>query len=322
MGKPAISIVMVDGGFRELFWPVRHWLDQTLSQDRYELIWVDYTDKVAPEIEAMPRMRCFTVGRHDEPQILAYACNEGIRRARGDIIVLPDADVACEPDLLETVLREVGADPELVLYVLRLDQPEQHRRPEQDLGYLRRTCSLKHTFNYGGCTAMRRDLLLRLNGYEQLPFFAGYLHNGADNFIRFKNMGAKIKWHPVQRVYHPWHPTPPAFKFDTVGMQDRFIQRRAATWDREAFEGLDPSRNRTYEPEIPFPSQWARVRTERGVYRPAQLAQPSAQAPDEEGSAAERAKLALKQKGLLKGGLYLLGRALARIGDLISGVQG
>jgi hypothetical protein len=107
-----------------------------------------------------------------------------------------------------------------------------------------------------------------MNGYEQLPLFAGYHQSGFDNWVRFKNMGLKVRWHPTQRVYHPWHPMPDA-DFGRRDEQKLFIARRAATWDVLAYEGLDPSRNRPYDPEAMPQTDWANIMTERGLYRPA-----------------------------------------------------
>lgn len=265
--KPELSVIMVDGGFRERFDMLASWESQTLDPDRYELIWVEYTDRVAPAVADNPRWPSVALGRDEPLQQLAYAYNEGIRRAAGDIIVLPDADVYCSQDLLATVLAELSADPQLVLYVLRLDQLAEHCRADEDFEHLKATCTIKHTYNFGGCTAVHRERLIEMNGYEQLPIFAGYHYNGGDNYIRFKNMGLKIRWHPAQRVYHPWHDLPPGEKFATADDQDRFLRHRAATWDVLAYDGLDASRNRPLPAEASYPSDWPAVMTERGAYR-------------------------------------------------------
>jgi hypothetical protein len=301
--KPVISVVMVDGGFRENLWPVDSWVNQTLPAAERELVWVDYTKRTPAEVKGLQGARCFALGRDDGPQILAYAFNEGIRRAKGSIIVLPDGDVACEPDLLETIAHELTEDPELVLYVLRLNQREADARPEQDLGYLRATCTLNHTFNYGGCTAVCREWLIKMNGYEQLPFFCGYHYNGGDNYIRFKNMGLKVRWHPTQRVYHAWHPIAPPSKWDTATEQERFIQRRAAAWEWMAYDGLDPSVDRLYDPSTPICSQWPSIVTERGVLT---------NAPSGSMAFAERIRCIFRNYGVFKGMLRLAGTALMR----------
>jgi len=278
MGKPRVSVIMVDGGFREKFHALDYFSRQTLPAEEFEIIWVEYTDRLAPQVDGREGVRTFCLGRRDEPQVLGYAYNKGIVEARGEVLVIPDADVACEPDLLERILAEHERCEDLVLYVLRLDQPPGEAREEFDLEYLKSTCSVKHTYNFGGCTTVRRRWLLEMNGYEQLPFFAGYHYLGGDNYIRFKNRGLKIMWHPTLRVYHPWHALPPAEKFDTVSRQEALIMRRAATWDWMAYDGIDPARNRPYDPDEPVPSAWERVRTEYGplVLKAQGRAQPSA----------------------------------------------
>jgi hypothetical protein len=300
---------MVDGGFRETFWPLRTWLDQSLSRETYELIWVDYTDRVAEQVMQHHRIRTFALGRDDEPQVLAYAFNEGICRARGEIVVLPDADVCCEWNLLEVIASELTADAELVLYVLRLDQPRNYYLPEQGLEHVRKTCSVKHTYNYGGCTAIGRRWLVEMNGYEQLPIFSGYHYNGGDNYIRFKNMGLKIRWHPKQRVYHPWHPSPPSAKRATAYEQERFIQRRAVNWEWLAYDGLDASRNRPYAGGVQAGTRWPAVITERGTYQattePAGLAT---------GRGLQVLKRQLLDRGPVRGMMYAVGRLLMRLG--------
>lgn len=267
MGTPKVSVIMVDGGFRERFHTLDCFARQTLPAGDYEVIWVEYTDRLAPQVAERPGVRAFCLGRSDEPQVLGYAYNKGIVEARGEVLVISDGDVACGPDLLERVLAEHERCEDLVLYVLRLDQPPRHAREDWDLDYLKATCSVKHTFNYGGCTTVRRRRMLEMNGYEQLPFFAGYHYLGGDNYIRFKNRGLKIMWHPTLRVYHPWHALPPAEKFSTVPQMEAVIMRRAVTWDWLAYDGIDPARNRHYDAGAPIPSEWAGIRTENGALR-------------------------------------------------------
>ena len=305
---PLVSIIMVDGGFRENFEPLQSWLDQTLERDLYELIWIEYGSQVAPQVQALSRVHTHALGREGEPQIIAHAFNEGIRQARGDLLVLPDADVVCEPDLLETLAEELMLDPGLVVYLLRLDQPQALHVAGQGLESLRRTCSIRNTFNYGGCPAVHRRWMIEMNGYEQLPFFAGYHHNGADNYIRFKNLGLKIRWHPSQRVYHPWHPVASASKFATAEQQEQFVRRRAATWDWLAYDGLDPSRNRQYDPSMSVSTEWQRVLTERGVHSVEKDRQSQSSM-----SLFRRMRGEWHERGLVKGSLRIVTRLLARL---------
>jgi len=256
---------MVDGGFRENLWTVHSWMNQSLASSNYELIWVDYTDKVPAELEQYSNCRTICLGKTDSPQKLSYCFNEGIRQAKGDIIVIPDADQVCEHNFLELIFNDINVDPNLVLYILRLDQPENFKSDNRDITSLKKTCSLKNTFNYGGCLAVHKKWLIEMNGYEQLPFFAGYHYNGVDNYLRFKNMGLKIKWHPEARLYHPWHPLPTEESLSTVDDQEEFVKYRSVSWDWMAFDGIDKDKNRIYQDQKNI-SGWPKILTERGAY--------------------------------------------------------
>jgi hypothetical protein len=268
VADPLISVIMVDGGFRESFHALDCFARQSLDAGQYELIWVEYTDRPAEAVARRDDVRVFALGRREEPQRLGYAYNKGIQEARGEVLVIPDGDVACEADLLETVRREHEACDDLVLYVLRLDQPRGRYRPDWDLEHLRQTCCVKHTYNFGGCTTVRKRWLVEMNGYEQLACFAGYHYLGGDNYIRFKNMGLKIAWHPTQRVYHPWHPMAPQGKLETVPEMEQVIRQRAASWEWLAHDGMDPSRNRPCGGDGPARTDWLQVMTEYGLYFP------------------------------------------------------
>ena len=125
-------------------------------------------------------------------------------------------------------------------------------------------------------------------------------------------MGMKVRWHPTQRVYHPWHPAPPAGKFDTMDQQERFIRLRAAAWDWAAYDGLDPSRNRAYGPSAPAPGEWERITTERGT-----LTRQPGNDPTGKGGRTPRRGLraAWREHGFIKGSLRAAGRLLLRLGE-------
>ena len=43
---------MIDGSFRESFHSIRFFCSQTLPADQYELLWVEYHDRVGPALRA------------------------------------------------------------------------------------------------------------------------------------------------------------------------------------------------------------------------------------------------------------------------------
>ena len=172
---PTISVIMVDGSFRESFHSIDFFGRQTLSPDDYELIWVEYYDKVNPllaeKISRYPNFRFITLNR-DGLYHSSYCFNAGIRESRGELLVIPDADVVVEADFLETIWREHQKNEELVTYCYRYDEPQEAHRSDWDLEHLRRVCKLGHTPNYGACVSVRKKWLLEINGYEQHPVFA------------------------------------------------------------------------------------------------------------------------------------------------------
>ena len=242
-----ISIVMVDGAFRERFHTVDSLGRQTMPAEQYELLWVEYYDTVKATLEERirrrPGFRIVTLGRQGTYHS-SYCFNAGIEAARGDLLVIPDADIVVEDDFLETVLREHRTNPKLVMYVSRYDEPQEQHVPEVRRDRLRDVCVLTNPANYGGCLTVRKEWLMKINGYEQHPVFGtGFHANGLDVYTRLKNLGLHVMWHPELKLYHPWHASTLA-KADSYGLQQTVIRHRALTKDVLAFQGIDSTRNR------------------------------------------------------------------------------
>lgn len=251
--KPKISVVMVDGSFRERFHLLDFLADQTLPTDDYEVIWVEYYGAVKPalaaKVEACPNSRVITLDKEGTYHS-SYCFNAGIQAARGELILIPDADIAVERSFLETVLQEHLADEKLVMYLHRVDEPEPSTQDAVELDHLRRTCRFRHPSNYGACLTVRKKWLLEINGYEQHPVFGTGLHaNGLDVYTRFKNLGMHVMWHPKLPIYHPWHPMTKAWDV-SYRLQKLVISHRAVTRDALAYEGIDAERNRPMPPEL------------------------------------------------------------------------
>jgi GT2 family glycosyltransferase len=236
-----ISVIMVDGGFRERF----HLLDflnkQTLPRERYELLWVEYYDEVHPDLVSRIDVDVITLGHRKgvDPYRSACCFNEGIRRSRGELLVILDADQVVEPDLLETVLREHEMTDRLVMYVMRWDEPAEKHREQIDVEHLRRVSTIRNPVNYGGCLTVRRKWFVDVNGYDLDPVFTGLHAHGRDLWIRFKNLGLYVMWHPSQRIYHPWHPHTLFNEPGTYDEQLKLISWRAKHLVVKANEGTD-----------------------------------------------------------------------------------
>lgn len=244
-----ISVVMIDGSFRENLFGAQYFSQQDLPEDDYEILWIEYYRRANPRLDAWPRVQQTCLGRSGTYHS-SYCFNEGIRRARGEVVVVPDADQIVRPDFLSRVWERQQRYEKLVTYAYRYDELERGSLPSHRFDVLERHCVLRNPTNYGGCLAVRRKWLLEINGYEQHPIFGSGNHaNGMDVYTRFKNLGLAVQWEPTLKTYHPWH------DFTLRHTSEHRCQERVIEWRRRdpqrylAFEGLDPARNVVPTPE-------------------------------------------------------------------------
>jgi|Deesub1362A_J573_1020465.scaffolds.fasta_scaffold00077_15 hypothetical protein len=245
-GIERISVIMVDGSFREKFHMVDYLNKQTLPKDQYELIWVEFYSEVNEELKKKPNLRIITLNNsEDTPYHSSYCFNKGIEESKGDLLVIIDADQVVEPTFLETIKKEHEKCDELVMYMQRWDEPKEKHHPVKsyELDYLKSVCRFLNPVNYGGCLTVRKKWLLKINGYEKDPLFGGLHANGRDCYTRFKNLGLHIKWHPTERMYHPWHPGTLA-PSETYTPQLSIIRKRELNLTWLPNYGLDPSRDK------------------------------------------------------------------------------
>jgi len=258
---PAISVIMIDGLFRESFHAVDFFATQTLPPDNFELLWVEYYDKINPKLKKTlaphDHFRSVMLGREGVYHS-SYCFNAGIRESRGDLLVIPDADVVVEKTFLEEVWKEHQANEKLVMYIHRYNEPHGEHDPEPNLDRLKIKCRLTNPANYGGCLTVRKKWLLEINGYEQHPVFATGDHaNGRDVYTRLKNLGLHVQWHPELKLYHPWHEGTLASAL-TLALQQMIIDRRALSLSTKAFQGIDPLQD-----EQPPADLMARIEAEK-----------------------------------------------------------
>lgn len=250
--RPKISVVMVDGAFRERYDSIDFMARQTFSPEDYELIWVEYFDRIDSDLQrridaARARgldFRAAALGRGG-PYHSSYCFNHGIDQARGELVVIPDADVIVEPDFLQAVWADHQASEKLVTYYHRYNEPAEARADVVSLEHLREVCELTNPSNHGACLATRRQWLVEINGYEQSPIFAtGFHANDKDVYARLCSLGLMVRWNPDVKLFHPWHAmtgaVTPHYKpqLDVVNWRGRTLSTRA-------FEGLDPTWNTT-----------------------------------------------------------------------------
>ena len=71
--QPLISVILIDGSFRERFHAVDAFANQTFPAEQFEIIWVEHYDRVDPALQERaaryPNLRIITLGREgDDPE--------------------------------------------------------------------------------------------------------------------------------------------------------------------------------------------------------------------------------------------------------------
>jgi hypothetical protein len=244
--RPKISVVMVDGAFRERYDAIDFMARQDMPADDFELIWVEYYGRISSDlqkrIDARPGFKAISLG-HTGTYHASYCFNRGITEARGGLVVIPDADVIAEPGFLSTVWQDHQQSQDLACYYHRYNEPQDKHEETISLEHLRSTCELTNPSNHGACLSLRRKWLTRINGYEQSPIFAtGFHANDKDVYARLCNLGLMVRWNPAVRLYHPWHEMTGEITPHYTPQLD-VISWRGRTLPTLPFQGLDPSRN-------------------------------------------------------------------------------
>jgi hypothetical protein len=273
-----VSVVCWDASFRESFDALACALDQTLAADRYELIFVEYYERPNPRATALlagrPNARVAVMGLpypgRENEHVIGACINEGIRHARGDLVVVPDADVLFERDFLEEVVRQHERCEEMALYFYRMDEPKTDAPVPRTIEALRQVGRVEAPDNYGGCLSVRRKWLEAVNGFEEDPLWRGYCSPDQDAARRFKALGLAIRWHPSKFLYHGYHPgchSPDRASLERVFIQRRIYDGRAKALETLPDRGLDPDRKPawTYQGPRTFVGPGMRGRLRKGL---------------------------------------------------------
>lgn len=239
-----ISVVMVDGEFRENTYGAEFFSQQDFPEAEYEVFWVEYYQKVPENVKKHNKVTVITL---DHPKTKeyhsSYCFNAGIKAASGELIVIPDADQIVAPNFLSQLWQLHEKNEDLVVYPYRYDEVEDNKLQNISFQELNNKCMLRNPLNYGGCLSVRKKWLLKINGYEQHDFFStGFHANGLDVYTRFKNLGLAIMWAPHIKLYHPWHP------FTLADAAQYNVQKKVIDWRFKklqylAFNGIEPAKN-------------------------------------------------------------------------------
>ncbi len=133
---PLISVVMIDGSFRERYHAVDSFCDQDLPLSEYEVIWVEFYDKVSPVLREKQQQyrnfRIVTLNRTGEYHA-SFCFNRGIVESRAELLVIPDADVLVERDFLRDVAEAHRKREDLVMNIMTWEYDGTFRQMRSEL---------------------------------------------------------------------------------------------------------------------------------------------------------------------------------------------
>lgn len=233
---PDVSIIFLDWSCRESFHSLDYLSSQSVSRDRYEIIWIEYYGRVSPEIkEGLERAsasgrnllldRWIVLGFPDNVYYHKHLMyNVGIAVSRGRIICICDSDAIFAPTFVETIIDSFNRDRNIVLHmdevrnVERRFYPFNHPTVEEILregcinwkdgkttGVLDREDPL-HTRNYGACMCALRDDIIAIGGADEHIDYLGHVCGPYELTFRLVNYGKRDIWHEEEYLYHVWHP--------------------------------------------------------------------------------------------------------------------
>jgi len=234
--KPQVSILLLDWSVRESFHTLHYLNHQTVPRETYEILWIEYYDRIAPEIQSglteyAEKKRPAFVDQWvvlEMPSSVYYhkhlMYNVGIVLCQGKIVVICDSDAMVKPTFVESIIKTFDADP---LTVLHLDEvrnnnkkfyPFNHPSFQEviDQGCINwnngKTTGLLdkkdilHTRNYGACMCALREDLIRIGGADEHLDYLGHICGPYELSFRLKNAGKKEIWHESEFLFHTWHP--------------------------------------------------------------------------------------------------------------------
>jgi len=135
--RPRVTLILLDWSCRESFHILDYLREQDVPRDWFEVLWVEYFDRAAPQIaqriaQATAERRIPPVDRWialDMPRTAYYhkhvMYNLGVLASRGELVMIGDSDAMVTPRFVRTLIETFERDREIVLH---LDEVRSHNR--------------------------------------------------------------------------------------------------------------------------------------------------------------------------------------------------
>ena len=209
---------------------------QTLPADRFQVVVIsdgsadgtdEYLTAVTTPFELVPILQ--------ENQGVAVARNNGIARARADLILFVDDDVVPAPELMQEHLKELRRDDEVVVLGPMLPPPDVKLAPwvrweermlekqyrDMDAGRWEPTARQFYTGN----TSLARRHILAAGGFDATFHRAedvDLAYRLADMGLHFVFNPRAVGYHYAQRSYQSWLQIPYAYgRYDVIMTQQK-----------------------------------------------------------------------------------------------------
>ena len=240
---PKLSIILLDWSVRESFHVLNYLNRQRLDRSEYEIIWIEYYDHRAPEIDELmeraaelnlpaPIDTWFVMGHPGEECYHKHRMyNLGIIHAQAPVICIMDSDSVLKTTFVESIIKEFEKKQRQVLHLEQIRNFDQSHYPFNypTLGQitgegcvnatkgvphgfdgkpktLKKNPDLWHVYNYGACFCARREDMIRFGGADEHKDYLGHICGPYEMTARLINSGIPDQLHPHHYTYHPWHP--------------------------------------------------------------------------------------------------------------------
>lgn len=226
--NPRISFILLDWGVRESLHFIDYMKKQTISNDQYEIIWVEYYSNVSEPVLKYEKDIDTLILLENSNNCIFHKhvmYNIGILFSQGEFVVICDSDAMVKPTFVASIIDAFDNNDQEVF--IHLDQVRSYDKslypfsyPDFEVVESRQCHNFKngkttgisierdilHNRNYGACFCARKDDLIKIGGSDEHVDYAGYICGPYDMSFRMINNGFKEIWLENEFLYHTWHP--------------------------------------------------------------------------------------------------------------------